>query len=74
MAAKKIGHYITRPGKNLGDPPITFPVAEELETVPGIPVREEDLNFFSREDPLENISVNGERFLCQFPGDSRELL
>ena len=46
--AKKVGHYITRPGRNLGDPEITIPVAEDLETVPGIPTRERDVSFFSR--------------------------
>lgn len=66
MATKKIGHYVTRPGKKLGDPPITFPIAEDLETVPGIPTREEDLNFFSREDPLENMSITESASFARF--------
>ena len=33
----KIGHEVVRPGKNQGDAPVTIPVPEELETVPGIP-------------------------------------
>ena len=28
----KIGHSVTRPGRNPGDKPITITVAEELET------------------------------------------
>ena len=30
---------------------------EELETVPGIPTRERDVSFFSREYPLENMAL-----------------
>ena len=50
--AKKVGHYITRPGRKPEDAPITIPVAEDLETVPGIPSREKDVSFFSRYAPL----------------------
>ena len=55
--AKKVGHSITRPSRNPGDPPVTIPVAEDLETVPGIPTRERDVSFFSREYPLENMAL-----------------
>jgi len=55
--AKTVGHYVTRPGKNLGDLPITIPVAEDLQSVPGIPARESDVSFFSREYPLENMAL-----------------
>ncbi len=55
--AKKVGHYVTRPGRLLGDPPVRIPVAEDLESVPGIPTRERDVSFFSREDPLENMAL-----------------
>lgn len=55
--AKKVGHYTTRPGRVLGDPEVTIPVAEDLETVPGIPTRERDVSFFSREQPLENMAL-----------------
>jgi hypothetical protein len=57
MAKKKVSHYVTRPGKHLGDPPVTIPVAEDLVSVPGIPTRESDVAFFAREDPLENMAV-----------------
>ena len=30
----KIGHEVVRPGKYLGDDPVTIQVPEELETVP----------------------------------------
>jgi len=57
MAKKKVSHYVTRPGKHLGDPPVTIPVADDLVSVPGIPTRDSDVSFFAREDPLENIAV-----------------
>ena len=57
MGKKEVSHYVTRPGKHVGDPPITIPVAEDLVSVPGIPTREGDVAFFSREDPLENMAV-----------------
>ena len=55
--AKRVAHYVTRPGKDLGDPPVTIPVAEDLVSVPGIPTRENDVSFFSREYPLENMAI-----------------
>ena len=53
----KVGHTVTRPGLRPGNEPITIPVAEELETVPGIPVNDRDVDFYSREHPLESQSV-----------------
>ena len=44
----KIGHVVTRPGKRLGDPPINIPVAEELETVPGIPTNQREVDWYAR--------------------------
>ena len=55
--ANKVGHYVTRPGKDLGDDPVTIPVPADLETVPGIPVKDKDVSFFSREYPLENMAL-----------------
>ena len=54
----KIGHEITRPGKKLGAPPVTIPVPEELETVPGIPTSQRELDWYSREYPLESQAVS----------------
>ena len=53
----KVGHSVTRPGRKPGDRSVTIPVAEELETVPGIPIREEDVDFYSREYPLDTLNV-----------------
>ena len=50
---KKVHHVVRRPGNRLGDPDIEIPVAEDLLTEPGAPVREGDVSFYSREDPLE---------------------
>src|SRR2546428_13884717 len=57
MGKKNVSHYVTRPGKQLVDPPITIPVAEDLLSVPGIPTRDGDVALFAREDRLENMAV-----------------
>jgi len=54
----KVGHGVTRPGRNPGDGSVTIPVAEVLETVPGIPTHEEDVDFYSREYPLDTLNVD----------------
>ncbi len=54
----KVGHYIERHGRKLEDPPVTIPVAEELETVPGAPIHHEDVEFYSREYPLETLTIS----------------
>lgn len=50
---KAISHTIKRRGKNPGDAELKIPVAEDLATVPGTPVREKDVAYFSRAYPLE---------------------
>ena len=52
----KIGHKVVRPGKLAGDNPITIPVPEELETVPGIPLNNREVDWYAREYPLESQS------------------
>ena len=54
----KVGHVVTRPGRREQDPPVDIPVSEDLETVPGIPKHESDLEFYSREYPLETINID----------------
>ena len=49
----KIGHQVVRPGKTLKGDPVTIPVAEELETIPGIPLNQREIDWYSREYPLE---------------------
>ena len=58
MATKKIGQVITRPGRLPSDPPIDIPIPEDLMTVPGIPLRQNEVDFYSREYPLESQNVD----------------
>jgi Pyruvate/2-oxoacid:ferredoxin oxidoreductase delta subunit len=53
----KIGHKVERPGRVYGDPPITIPVPQELETVPGVPQNEREVDWYAREYPLENMAI-----------------
>ncbi len=53
----KIGHTVSRPGKKLDDPPVTIPVPAELETVPGIPTNQREVDWYSREYPLETMNI-----------------
>ncbi len=53
----KIGHYVERPGLKPKDAPVTIPVAEELESVPGIPQNPADVDWYSREYPEETQQV-----------------
>ena len=59
----KIGHKVKRPGRNHGDEPIEINVPEELETVPGVNQNQADVDFYSREYPLEsqNIELTADR-------------
>ena len=54
----KIGHEVVRPGKLPGDPTVTIPVPEELETVPGIPLNDREVDWYSREYPLETMNID----------------
>jgi hypothetical protein len=54
---KPVSHVIRRPGRRHGDPDIEIPVAEDLVSEPGSPVREKDLSFFSRTQPLESQNL-----------------
>ncbi|MCY4366674.1 MAG: hypothetical protein OXE17_10695, partial [Chloroflexi bacterium] len=53
----KIGHEVVRPGKNAGDTPVTIPVPEELETVPGIPKIQREVDWYAREYPVETMNI-----------------
>ena len=54
---KSINHVVKRPGRTYGDPDVEIPVAEDLATTPGIPLREADVSFFSRVEPLETQNI-----------------
>lgn len=53
----KVGHTVVRPGRRYGDDPVEIPVPEELETEPGIPMVSKDVDFYSREYPLQRQQV-----------------
>ncbi len=53
----KIGHEVVRPGQRLGEPEVNIPVPEELETVPGIPLNNREVDWYAREYPLESMNV-----------------
>ena len=55
---KAVHHVVKRSGRKLGDKDVDIPVAEDLSTVPGIPLKEKDLAFYSREYPLESQNVD----------------
>ncbi len=50
----KVGHSVNRPGRRFGDESITINVAEELETAPGAAQHPSEVDFYSREYPLES--------------------
>jgi hypothetical protein len=63
MAQKKVGQIITRPGRTAKHPDVTIRIPEDLMTVPGIPVRQNEVDFYSREYPIEsqNIEMSADR-------------
>ena len=42
-----IGHEVVRPGKYLGDEPVTIQIPEELESVPGIPLTGREVDWYA---------------------------
>ena len=55
---RPVGQLVTRPGRLPSDPPVTIPIPEDLLTVPGIPVRQNEVDFYSREYPIESQNVD----------------
>ena len=54
----KVGHSVKRPGRVHGDTDVTIVVPEELETVPGVIQSPKEVDFYSREYPLESQAVD----------------
>ena len=52
----KIGHDVVRPGKRQGDSSVTISIPEELETTPGIPLNNREVDWYAKEYPLESIN------------------
>ena len=67
----KIGHEVIRPGKAREDAPVTIPIPEELEGVPGIPLNLREVDWYAREYPLETrCCITGEKVkqsFCRYP-------
>ncbi len=57
MARRRVGHHVTRPGRQHGDDDITFPVAKDLQKPPESLRREQEITFYSREFPLESFAL-----------------
>mgnify|MGYP001418365085 CR=1 FL=1 len=55
--AKKLSHIVKRHGRTPADHDVEIPVAEDLASVPGIPMREDDVSFYSRTEPIEVNSI-----------------
>jgi NAD-dependent dihydropyrimidine dehydrogenase PreA subunit len=53
----KIGHEVSRPGKFRSDAPVTIPIPEELEGVPGIPLNYREVDWYAKEYPLETMNI-----------------
>ena len=55
--SKPISHVVRRPGRKPGDADVEIPVAADLASVPGIPVIDADVSFYSRVEPLKSQAV-----------------
>ena len=56
----KIGHEVIRPGKRYGEPDVSIPIPEELETQgdnAGIPTNQREVDWYAREYPLETMNI-----------------
>ena len=56
----KIGHEVVRPGKRYGEPSVSIPIPEELETQgdhAGIPTNQREVDWYAREYPLETMNI-----------------
>lgn len=57
MALKHVHHVIARPGRKDGDSDVSIKVADDLATVPGILQKNNDVDFYSRNYPLETQNI-----------------
>lgn len=58
MAKRKLGKNILRKGRTPSDPEVIIPVASDLLKVEGIPIRDAEVSYYSREFPIESFSVS----------------
>ncbi len=55
MVAKKVSHVVKRPGRRHGEMDVSFPVTEDLVSKPGATANQQDVDFYSRKYPLEDM-------------------
>ena len=55
--SRPVSHVVKRPGKKPEDPEVEIPVAVDLASVPGIPLMDADVSFYSRVEPLESQTI-----------------
>ncbi|MCI0440012.1 MAG: hypothetical protein L0177_12915, partial [Chloroflexi bacterium] len=58
MPAKSVSHVVKRPGRKHGDPDVEIQVPQDLVTVAGNALRENDVSFYSRVDPIESQNID----------------
>ena len=44
----KIGHEVVRPGKHYQDADVVIGIPEELETTPGVPLNQREVDWYAR--------------------------
>ena len=57
MTLKSVHHVVARPGRTLSHSAVEIPVADDLVTTPGIPLKQQDVDFYSRNYPLESQTI-----------------
>ena len=57
MAKRKVGKIIRRASLKFGGPDIEIPIAADLLKVDGVPQRDTEVSYYSREFPLESFSI-----------------
>ena len=58
---RRVGYQLTRPGRRADDPDVELPIAQDIRSVPGIPRRDGEISYYSREYPLESVAVETKR-------------
>ena len=57
MPKRKLGKVIVKKGRKPGESDLHIPIAADLLKVDGIPIRDNEVSYYSREFPLESFSV-----------------
>ena len=57
MAKRKLGKVVVKKGRKPGESDLQIPIAADLLKVEGIPIRDNEVSYYSREFPLESFSV-----------------